>query len=97
MRPEERDAAHLWNLLVAGRRIQEFIAGVRLDEYIRHALLPSAVERQFEILGEETRKVSTTFREKHPEIPWRQNGRPTEHSCASLLCRRPSAPMEHDA
>jgi uncharacterized protein with HEPN domain len=72
MQPEERDAAHLWNLLVASRRIQGFIAGVGLTEYIRHALLPSAVERQFEILGEETRKLSNTFREKHPEIPWRQ-------------------------
>ncbi len=72
MQPEKRDAAHLWNLLVAGRRIQEFIAGVGLEEYIRHALLPSAVERQFEILGEETRKVSNEFREKHTEIPWRQ-------------------------
>jgi uncharacterized protein with HEPN domain len=26
----------------------------------------------FEILGEEARKVSTSFRSEHPEIPWRR-------------------------
>jgi uncharacterized protein with HEPN domain len=30
-----------------------------------------AVERGLELLGEAARRVSASFRESHPEIPWR--------------------------
>jgi hypothetical protein len=33
MQPEERDAAYLWNLVEAGRGIQEFTSGVTFNEY----------------------------------------------------------------
>src|SRR5438105_15962372 len=72
MQPENRDAAYLWNLVEAGRQIQEFTATITFNEYVLHPLLPSAIERQFEILGEEARKVSASFKSEHPEIPWRQ-------------------------
>jgi uncharacterized protein with HEPN domain len=72
MQPEERDAAYLWNLMEAGRKIQEFTSGLSFSEYVNHASLPSAVERQFEILGEAARKVSASFKSEHPEIPWRR-------------------------
>src|SRR5947199_399082 len=72
MQPEKRDAAYLWNLTEAGRKIQEFTSGISFSEYVGHALLPSAVERQFEIFGEEARKVSASFRSEHPEIPWKR-------------------------
>jgi uncharacterized protein with HEPN domain len=72
MQREERDAAYLWNLIEAGQRIQEFTAAVTFDEYVVHPLLPSAVERQFEKMGEAARKLSASFREQHPEISWRE-------------------------
>src|SRR3954447_19578784 len=72
MLPEERDAAYLWNLMEAGQRIQEFTAAVTFEEYVVHAMLPSAVERQFEKMGEAARKLSASFREQHPEISWRE-------------------------
>lgn len=72
MRPEERDAAYLWNLVDAGRQIQEFTAAITFNEYVDHQLLPSAVERQFEKMGEAARKVSVSLREQHPEISWRE-------------------------
>ncbi len=31
----------------------------------------SAIIRQLCIIGEATSKLSTTFREEHPEVPWR--------------------------
>jgi uncharacterized protein with HEPN domain len=72
MLPEERDVAYLWNLMEAGQRIQEFTAAVTFDAYVVHPLLPSAVERQFEKMGEAARKLSASFREQHPEISWRE-------------------------
>jgi uncharacterized protein with HEPN domain len=72
MQPEDRDAAYLWNLVEAGRKIQEFTSGISFSEYVGHAILPSAVERQFGVLGEAARKVSASFKSEHPEIQWRQ-------------------------
>jgi uncharacterized protein with HEPN domain len=72
MQPEERNAAYLWNLEEAGREIQEFTAAITFNGYVGHQLLPSAVELQFEKMGEAARKVSSSFRNEHPEIPWRQ-------------------------
>ena len=34
-------------------------------------MLRSAVERQIEIIGEAAGKVSDSFQQQHPEIPWR--------------------------
>jgi uncharacterized protein with HEPN domain len=70
MQPEERDPAYLWDALRAGRMLQEFVSGRTFDEYVKDRVLPSAVERQFEIFGEAARKVSNAFRKAHPEIPW---------------------------
>jgi uncharacterized protein with HEPN domain len=35
-------------------------------------MIRSAVERQLMIVGEAANHVSEEFKEKHPEIPWRQ-------------------------
>jgi uncharacterized protein with HEPN domain len=45
MRPEDRDAAYLWDILEAARTIEEFTAGVTQDDYLRDRKLQLAVER----------------------------------------------------
>ena len=49
--------ALLWDARRAVQLIQDFIAGDSLDRYERDAMLRSAVERQFEILGEALNKL----------------------------------------
>ncbi|MBN1268986.1 MAG: DUF86 domain-containing protein [Kiritimatiellae bacterium] len=71
MRPEERDAACLWDMLEACRQIAEFVRGVDFGRYQSDKLLESAVERQLEIVGEAARQVSSGFQAAHPEVPWR--------------------------
>lgn len=49
----QRDVrAYLHDILEAARLLNEFSAGQSLDDYARDAKLRSAVERQFEIIGE---------------------------------------------
>jgi uncharacterized protein with HEPN domain len=71
MRPEDPDAAYLWDMLEAAKLVASFAAGKSLEEYRASVLLRSAVERQLEVIGEAARRVSAAFQAAHPEIPWR--------------------------
>ena len=76
MRPEERDPAHLWDMLEAARGVVEFAEKFTLEEFLAtgrdREMTRLAVERELEILGEAARRVSAHFRTEHPEIPWRE-------------------------
>ena len=70
MRPEERDAALLWDMLDAARAVRDFTLGVTFEVYAADRRVQFAVERGLEILGEAARHVSAEVRAAHPEIPW---------------------------
>jgi uncharacterized protein with HEPN domain len=72
MQANNRDAASIWDMVQAIRRIQEFTAGLSFDDYQASILIQSAVERQLEILGEAAARVSETLRQTYPEIHWRR-------------------------
>jgi len=67
-----RDNAYLWDMLDACINVVDFIRGRTFANYESDKILQSAVERQVEVLGEAAGKVSPTFQDSHPEIPWRQ-------------------------
>ncbi len=60
MRPEIR--AHLSDILVAANLIIENTAEISFDQYEEDEMLRSAVERQFEIIGEATRRLANDDR-----------------------------------
>jgi uncharacterized protein with HEPN domain len=70
MRPEERDAALLWDMLDAARAVRDFTLGVTFEVYVADRRVQFAVERGLEILGEAAHHISDKFRAAHPEIPW---------------------------
>ncbi|MBI5855462.1 MAG: DUF86 domain-containing protein [Nitrospirae bacterium] len=72
MTPEARDPAHLWDMQEAARTILQYTDGFSLDAYLKDGKTRSAVERQLEILGEAARRVSETFKQAHPKIPWQR-------------------------
>ena len=72
MQLDERDQAYLWDMLEAAKEITAFLKGIRYDDFVRSKMIRSAVERQLMIVGEAANHVSEEFKEKHPEIPWRQ-------------------------
>lgn len=71
MSPENRDPAHLWDMLQEARTIVAFTRDVSTDQYLTDLKLRLAVEREIGVIGEAARRVSTSFRDAHPEIPWR--------------------------
>jgi len=70
MRPDERDPAHLWDMLEAAMAIARYGRGKTIDEYLRDPMFRDAVERQFILVGEAARRLTEAFRAAHPEIPW---------------------------
>ncbi len=62
MRDEER--AHLYDIIQAGRAIQDFTGGCTFDDYVANAMMRGAVERKFEIMGEALNRI----RKKNPDL-----------------------------
>ena len=71
MQPEERDAAYLWDMLQAAREVESMADNHDLAAFLNDIILLRALERSIEIIGEAARRVSTSYMETHPEIPWR--------------------------
>ena len=51
-------AAFLWDVREAAMRIREFIADRTFDRFSGEVMVQSAVERQFEIIGEALNQLS---------------------------------------
>lgn len=71
MRPEDRDAAYLWDMREAARTTRELVSGMDLDEFLADRRTQLAVERSLELVGEAARRVTESLRAAHPGIPWR--------------------------
>jgi len=67
MRREPR--AYLWDVREAADAILEFTRGLGLDDYLADRMLRSAVERQFEIIGEALNQLSRVAPEIAARIP----------------------------
>jgi uncharacterized protein with HEPN domain len=66
----ERDArAYLWDVQQAANAIEQFIFGMDATAYADSALVRSAVERQFEIIGEALNKLSKVSPDLARQVP----------------------------
>jgi uncharacterized protein with HEPN domain len=72
MQPDQRDAAYLWDMLDAAQTVEQLSSGLDFFQYSNDRRTQLAVERSLEIIGEAARRVSDSFQNSHPEIPWRQ-------------------------
>lgn len=67
MRPET--PALLWDARRASERVLEFVDGRSWDDYQRDVLLRSAVERQFQIVGEALNRLGKVDPDLAGEVP----------------------------
>jgi len=66
----DRDPATVLDLVLAGQRIQQFIAGQEFGDFKTDLKSQSAVVLQILILGEAAKRLSSQFRDQHSEIAW---------------------------
>lgn len=52
--------------------IKNYTKGLNEVEFLRNKLIQDAVIRNFEIIGEATKHLNSTFREKYPNIEWKK-------------------------
>ena len=71
MQPDERDAAYLWDMLQACDEVASMLDALDLTAFLNNRMLLRAIERDVELIGEAARRLSQSFRDAHPEIPWR--------------------------
>ena len=68
----ERDLALLWDMRLAARDAQSFVAGLDEAAFLASRLHQAAVIRALEVLGEAAGRVSRESCAALPDLPWRE-------------------------
>jgi uncharacterized protein with HEPN domain len=72
MKPPDRDAANLHDMLEVAREARELVAEIQAEEFLRDRVRRRALERMLELIGEAARRVTPVRQAEHPEIQWRR-------------------------
>ena len=66
------DTIYIDHILKSIDNILEYTKGFNKKRFSENTLIQDAVIRNFEIIGEATKKISNAFRLSYPEIPWKE-------------------------
>ncbi|MEM1369726.1 MAG: DUF86 domain-containing protein [Cyanobacteria bacterium P01_H01_bin.15] len=64
---------YLSNILECIERIEQYTQSGK-TAFLTQILLQDAVIRNFEVIGEASKRLSSELKAKYPEIPWKQVG-----------------------
>jgi len=60
------------DILEAIKAIEKFVEGMDFESFKEDDKTSSAVIRKFEIIGEATKNIPQSIKERYPHIPWRE-------------------------
>lgn len=73
MKKEEREyILFLEDIALSMQRIQEYISGHSLDSFAADYKTIDAVIRNFEIIGEATKRIPDEIKKRYTNIPWQE-------------------------
>ena len=73
MNPIKREfILYLEDMILSMQRIEEYLGDLDFKKFKMTYIVVDAVVRNFEIIGEASKKIPTDIQEKYPEIPWRK-------------------------
>lgn len=67
-----KDIVYLRHILEAIESIEEYLKDFNYEVFIKDKKTIDATVRELEIIGEASNSLSHDFKEKHPEIPFRE-------------------------
>ena len=67
-----RDDSSLLDIVNAGKRIRNYVAGQDKESVEANSQARAAVLYEFLIMGEAVKRLSSEIRASHPEVPWSQ-------------------------
>ena len=65
------DQVYFAHIRDALQQISIYTKGMDDEAFRSNRMVQDAVIRQFEIVGEATKNLSDSFRERHPFVPWK--------------------------
>ncbi len=71
MTPRKDDTVYLKHIKDAVSKIENYTKGLDYDVFINHSQIQDSVIRQLEIIGEASKRVSISLKERYPNTPWR--------------------------
>ncbi len=66
-----RDKESVLDIIEAVKKILAYTAGVTSADFLKNDEKQDAVLRRILVVGEATKRLSPEFRQRYPEIPWR--------------------------
>jgi len=63
---------YIKHILSCIEKIQRYTLEIKEDDFLSNELIQDAVIRNFEIIGEATKKLDQNFRDKYPNIEWKK-------------------------
>jgi len=66
------DNIYLAHIHDAIKCIEQYLQGTTYDQFASDRMRIDATVRELEIIGEASKNLSRRFRDKHPQMPWRQ-------------------------
>ena len=65
-----RDEGWLLDMLLAARRVSQYVKDVTEEEFQQNRILQDAVVKRLEVIGEAANQVTGEFKTLHGEVPW---------------------------
>ena len=66
------DTIYIDHIQLSIKNILNYTKDISIEEFSKNTLIQDAVIRNFEIIGEATKKVSSDFKKIYFKIPWKE-------------------------
>lgn len=64
------DLPYLRHILDAISKIEEYVKSMKREKFLKDVKTQDAVVREFEVIGEATKRLSSETKQRYTEIPW---------------------------